>query len=116
MKAYSYDYETKIFNGIIECQLDPLELEINNKEIFLLPASATFIPIISFDTTKEYLVFENEEWASKLIPNPDPVDPVDPQPSMEDQVILLRAQLQAQTDRSDFVEECIAEMATLVYV
>ena len=29
---------------------------------------------------------------------------------------LLRAQLQAQSDRSDFVEECIAEMATLVYV
>ena len=28
---------------------------------------------------------------------------------------LLKAQLQAQTDRSDFVEECIAEMATLVY-
>lgn len=29
---------------------------------------------------------------------------------------LLRAQLQAQSDRSDFVEECIAEMATMVYV
>ena len=28
----------------------------------------------------------------------------------------LKSQLQAQTDRSDFVEECIAEMATLVYV
>ena len=29
---------------------------------------------------------------------------------------LLKAQLQAQTDRSDFIEECIAEMATQVYV
>lgn len=29
---------------------------------------------------------------------------------------ILKAQLQAQSDRSDFVEECIAEMATLVYV
>lgn len=28
---------------------------------------------------------------------------------------LLRAQLQAQTERSDFIEDCIAEMATIVY-
>lgn len=28
---------------------------------------------------------------------------------------LLKAQLQAQTDRSDFIEECIAEMAGVVY-
>lgn len=28
---------------------------------------------------------------------------------------LLKAQLQAQTDRSDFIEEVIAEMATQVY-
>lgn len=28
---------------------------------------------------------------------------------------LLKAQLQAQTERSDFIEDCIAEMATMVY-
>lgn len=28
---------------------------------------------------------------------------------------LLKAQLQAQTERSDFIEDCIAEMATQVY-
>lgn len=28
---------------------------------------------------------------------------------------LLKAQIQAQSDRSDFVEDCIAEMATVVY-
>lgn len=28
---------------------------------------------------------------------------------------LLKAQLQAQTDRSDFIEDCIAEMAGVVY-
>lgn len=28
---------------------------------------------------------------------------------------LLKAQLQAQTDRADFIEDCIAEMATVVY-
>lgn len=29
---------------------------------------------------------------------------------------LLKAQIQAQSVRSDFVEDCVAEMATLVYV
>ena len=28
---------------------------------------------------------------------------------------LLKAQLKAQTDRSDFIEDCIAEMAGVVY-
>lgn len=28
---------------------------------------------------------------------------------------ILKAQLQAQTERSDFIEDCIAEMATVVY-
>lgn len=28
---------------------------------------------------------------------------------------MLQAQLQAQVDRSDFIEDCIAEMATVVY-
>lgn len=28
---------------------------------------------------------------------------------------LLKAQLQTSVDRSDFIEDCIAEMATVVY-
>lgn len=40
------------------------------------------------------------------------------QPSMEklqQENKLLKAQLQAQSNRSDFIEDCIAEMATQVY-
>ena len=29
---------------------------------------------------------------------------------------LLKAQVQAQSERADFVEDCLAEMASLVYV
>lgn len=39
-------------------------------------------------------------------------------PSVKDLVAenkLLKAQIQAQTERSDFIEDCIAEMATQVY-
>lgn len=35
--------------------------------------------------------------------------------SIQQENKLLKAQLQAQTDRSDFIEECIAEMAGVVY-
>ena len=34
---------------------------------------------------------------------------------LEEENALLKAQLQAQTERSDFIEDCIAEMATQVY-
>ena len=32
-----------------------------------------------------------------------------------DDIALLKAQLKALTDRSDFIEDCIAEMAGVVY-
>lgn len=43
----------------------------------------------------------------------------DSKPTVEEELRqenkLLKAQLQAQTERSDFIEDCIAEMATQVY-
>lgn len=42
--------------------------------------------------------------------------PYAPEPTEEEkQITLLKAQLQAATERSDFVEDCIADMATKVY-
>ena len=35
--------------------------------------------------------------------------------SLKNENALLKAQLQAQTERSDFIEDCIAEMAMQVY-
>lgn len=32
-----------------------------------------------------------------------------------DEITLLRAQIQALSDRNDFMEDCIAEMAMLIY-
>lgn len=47
-------------------------------------------------------------------------DPNDLTPKEEAEVLrkenkLLKAQLQASVDWSDFIEDCIAEMATVVY-
>lgn len=46
------------------------------------------------------------------------VIPPEPKPTLEllaQENKLLKAQLKAQTERSDFIEDCIAEMATQVY-
>lgn len=50
---------------------------------------------------------------------PDPEPEPEPEPTETEQLRaenkLLKAQIQAQSDRSDFIEDCIAEMATQVY-
>lgn len=53
---------------------------------------------------------------------PDPEPEPEPEPTVYECVSelksenkLLKAQLQAQTDRTDFLEDCIAEMASVVY-
>lgn len=46
----------------------------------------------------------------------EPVDEDEPSlESLQAENKLLKAQLQAQSDRSDFIEDCIAEMAIQVY-
>ena len=42
-------------------------------------------------------------------------DPLPKESEPIDEVTLLRAQVQALSDRNDFMEDCIAEMAMLVY-
>ena len=43
------------------------------------------------------------------IVKPDPIS------TLQQENKLLKAQLQAQTERSDFIEDCIAEMAGVIY-
>lgn len=43
MIAYIYNKDTKIYNGMYECQLDPLESSIQKKEIYLQPDNSTLI-------------------------------------------------------------------------
>lgn len=74
-------------------------------------------------------------WSPLPVPEPppppsveeNPDQPVDPEAgesqktyaekldSLTKENTLLKAQIKAQTDRSDFIEDCIAEMAMLVY-
>ena len=43
MQVYKYDEITKEFMSVETAHLDPLETELQGKEIFLLPANATFV-------------------------------------------------------------------------
>lgn len=43
MFAYTYNPETYEYIGAVETELDPLETELQGKEIWLLPADSTFI-------------------------------------------------------------------------
>lgn len=49
--------------------------------------------------------------------NDNAIDAVEPDPitTLQQENKLLKAQLKAQTERSDFIEDCIAEMAGVVY-
>ena len=44
MQVYKYDEETKEYIGTEPALLDPLETEQQGKNVYLLPANATFIP------------------------------------------------------------------------
>ena len=60
-------------------------------------------------------------WTPLPIPEPDP-EPTPSSPTTEDRVAALesenktlKAQVSAQSEQMDFYEECIAEMASVVY-
>ena len=66
----------------------------------LLPPKPGYVEVL--DENGEHVYSATEEMTEKL--------------AADAENKLLKAQLQAQTDRSDFIEEVIAEMATIVYV
>lgn len=80
-------------------------------------------PLTHFDGTHRYIYSPDtspcwreatpEELAAELAEIAEGQPP--PEPSAEDTVRLLRAQLKASTQRQDFLEDCIAEMAAQVY-
>ena len=61
-------------------------------------------------------------WTKAPSKQPEPVEPVEPAPTLSERLTaaekqnkLLSAQIKAQSERTEFLEDCIAEMATLVY-
>lgn len=52
----------------------------------------------------------------KKVPEPDPEPTTEERvAALEDENAMLKAQITAQSDQMDFYEDCIAEMASIVY-
>ncbi len=63
------------------------------------------VAVLPEDDISDYLFI-----AGEYVYDPLPRDPEQP-----DELTLLRAQVRALSDRNEFMEDCIAEMAMLVY-
>ena len=61
MKAYFYNKENFHYVTDYDCQLDPVESKIQNKDIYLLPADATFIKPDDFDIENQYAEWNESE-------------------------------------------------------
>lgn len=72
--------------------------------------------ILSIPMTEEY----DPAYSYQLLPNGSIVktlipEPKAEQPTTEDRVKLLEQQLKAASDQNEFLEDCITEMAGIVY-
>lgn len=86
------------YNGIVSTTDFDM---VKGREYIELPYNYQFEPGYSYT-----LDFANQQIIkTKVDPSPEPIDPVK----------LLEAQVQALSDRNDFLEDLIAEMAWQVY-
>lgn len=79
-------------------------------------ATKGFCTLTIVDGTVTALVVDQEalDAYEKDHPDVEPEKPVTVE-DLQAENKLLKAQVQAQTERSDFIEDCIAEMAGVVY-
>lgn len=66
MNVYNYDPISKVFTGISEADLSPLE-----EDVYLVPANATLNPVPPF-TENQYALWTGEVWEIKNIVTPVP--------------------------------------------
>lgn len=77
----------------------------NNSNLIttIIQAEESFIKRYCSENNYSYSRVKDVNWATEQIT------------SLEEENKLLKAQIQAQSDQLDFYEECIAEMAEVVY-
>ena len=64
-----------------------------------------------FTYNSNYPLYKNDTIIGEAIENVITIDSI----NIRKKINHLQAQLKAQTERSDFIEDCIAEMAGVVY-
>ncbi len=93
MKIYHYDPKTRIYVGQSEAMLDPLELQNNNIERWLLPANATFDEPPECPSDK--LLIMDETWMVVDAPilEPTPIEPTSGSTESTNSEMLIQAKL-----------------------
>lgn len=81
---------------------------------------AGFVTLTVDGDTVTDAAWDEETYLAYCAEHPEEPEPTEPTTderlaSLEEENTLLKAQVAAQSDQMDFYEECIAEMATVVY-
>ena len=98
MIAYGYD-DNGYYTGEKTCQLDPLESRQQGKEIWLLPANATWDEPLP--EKEGYRVkFVDGAWIYEEIPQPEPA----PEPTQEEKEQAVRAVRNGYLATTDFTQ------------
>lgn len=79
MNAYIFD-ENGRYTLKYSAQLDPIATQKSGREVYLLPASATFLPPPGYNPETEIPVWDGEQWAVEALPEPDPEPEPTPEP------------------------------------
>lgn len=122
MFAYKYNTETKLYAGVVNCQIDPIETQRTGHDIWLLPANSTFVEPLP-EKEGFNIVWNGSMWEYQEIPQPEPQP--EPEPPTHEEIREMRAE--AYRDEVDPItshisrlrdaeqtEEIIAEIAELV--
>lgn len=73
MQAYRFD-ENGYFQGIVNCQLDPLASQAEGKDIYLLPGNSTYLePLPEKEGFR--VKWNGTKWFWEEIPQPEPPTP-----------------------------------------
>ena len=106
MKAYSYDQEGR-YTGPHECQQDPVRSESAERDVYLLPADATWTAPPAYDPKAEIPVWSGTAWAVEKLPE-EPELPPDPKPepgpTLEERVGSLEQSKANQADVDELNE------------
>lgn len=96
MKLYYYD-DNGYYSAMSEAFLDPLETELQGKEVWLIPPHATTIkPPSSVDG--HIIKFNGKTWELEKMPDPDPDPEPEPELTLEDLKILKIKRLKIERD------------------
>lgn len=76
MIAYTYNRSTGEYTGAYKAQLDPIRSKVEEKDIYLLPAYATWISPPNVDLENQQVMWNGEKWIVKQKQETEMIDEI----------------------------------------